>query len=185
MEKRRPRVWRFERASFLRHLAICLAAASAFVFHEQLHAGNEALWILGLTAAINLLITLVAERPGWTRLSVVLSPCFGLAGWTILVHLTGGASSLFVPGFGLEIVLSAWTCASRGTLLVTGGATAALWAQQGLLGAGAIAPFRLLVLETGFLAAMGGVTVLLTRQWVRAQVELARRHAEPMSRLRA
>lgn len=182
MEMRLPRVWRFERSSLFRHLAICLAAAAACVFHEQVRAGNGALWIIGLTAAINLGITLVAERPRWTRLSVVLSPCFGLAGWAILVHLTGGASSLFVPGFGLEIVLSAWTCAVRGTLLVTGGAAAALWAQQGLLGA--IVPLRLLILETVFLTAMGGVTILVTRQWERTQWDLSRRHLELMNRLR-
>jgi len=174
---------RFEQASFLRHLAICLAAAAVCVLAGHVHAGNDTLWTLGFTVVVNLLITLVAERPGWTQFSLVLSPILGLAGWTVLVLLTGGVSSVFVAGFWLEILLSAWTCSTRGTLLVTAGAVAALWGQQGLLGMSGSA--RSLLLQTAFLAAMGGLTVLLSRRWARAQGATAQRHDEVRKRLRA
>jgi signal transduction histidine kinase len=110
-----------------------------------------------------------------------LSPSFGLAGWATLVHLTGGVSSLFIAGFWLEIVLSAWICSTWATLAVTAGATAALWGQQLLFDAdGSV---RALVLQSAFLAAMGGVTLLLNRRWTRTQDESARRREELMQRL--
>lgn len=172
---------RFERASFARHFAICLAAAAAWFFRDQARAGNDALWIIGIIGIVNALLTLVADRPDWTRFSLVLSPCFGLAGWATLVHLTGGVSSLFIAGFWLEIVLSAWICSTWATLAVTAGAAAALWAQQGLIGArGSIRP---LVLQTAFLAAMGGVTLLLNRRWARTQSDSATRREELMKKL--
>jgi signal transduction histidine kinase len=173
---------RFERASFVRHVAICLAALSAWVFREHVRAGNEALWILGITVLVNLLFTVVAEDPRWIRFSLVASPLFSLAGWTVLVHLTGGVSSPFIAGFWLELVLSAWTGSATGTLVVTAGAIAALWGQQALLDAGAST--RPLLYQTAFLAAMGGVMLLLNRHWTRTQGESASRHAELMDRLR-
>jgi signal transduction histidine kinase len=172
---------RFERASFARHLAICLAAAAAWFFRDQARAGNDALWIIGITGIINALLTLVADRPDWKRFSQMLSPCFGLAGWATLVHLTGGVSSLFIAGFWLEIVLSAWICSTWATLAVTAGAAAALWAQQGFVGTGG--SLRPLVLQTAFLAAMGGVTLLLNRRWARTQSEATSRRAELMEKL--
>lgn len=174
---------RFERASFLRHIAICAAAAAACLLREHVHAGNDTLWILGITVVVNLLITVFADQPRLTRFSLVLSPIVGLAGWTVLVHLTGGVSSVFVAGFWLEIVLSAWICSTHGTLLVTAGAVAALWGQQSLLGT-SVSPGPLLF-QTAFLTAMGGLTVLLNRHWARAQREAAQRHDEVRERLAA
>jgi len=172
---------RFERASFVRHLAICLAALSAWAFRDQVRAGNDALWIIGAIVVANLTFTIVADRPAWTRLSLVASPAFSLAGWAALVHLTGGASSPFVAGLGLEIVLSSWIGSVRGTLLVAAGAVAALWGQQATLGMdGAV---RLLAIQSAFLAATAGVMLLLGRHWGRMQDESASRHAELMERL--
>lgn len=173
---------RFERASFVRHLAICLAAAIAYVQRERLRPTSNTLWIIGITMIVNLAITVLPDRPKWTRRSLLVSPSVGLAGWTILAGVSGGVFSPFVPGFWLEIILSAWTSSSTGTALVTAGAAVALWTQQLLLGGDV--PVRALVLQTGFLAAMGGVTFLLTQQWTRSQSESSRRHADLAERLR-
>ena len=173
---------RFERASFVRHLAIALAAVVAYVLREHVQTRNETLWIIGSIAIVNMLLTLVPDRPRWTRVSLFLSPIAGLAGWSALVYATGGASSMFVAGLWLEVLLSAWTCTSAGTRAVTAGAVAALWAPRAL-GVDETS-IRTVVFQTAFLVAMGACTVLLTRHWRRAQRDADRDHTILMGRLR-
>ena len=173
---------RFERASFVRHLAIGLAAVVAYVLRAHVQTRNETLWIIGSIAVVNVLLTLVPDRPRWTRVSLVLSPIAGLAGWSVLVYATGGASSVFVSGFWLEILLSAWTCSSAGTRAITAGAVAALWAPRAV--AVDETSIRTLLFQTAFLVAMGACTVLLTRHWRRAQRDADRDHTIAMGRLR-
>jgi len=172
---------RLESASFARHVAICLAAAAAWLLRDRVSAGNDALWIIGITGTVNALMILVADQAGWLGSSRVLSPLSGLAGWTALVYLSGGVSSPFIAGFWLEIVLSAWMFSSRATLAVTAAAIAALWAHPGEDDSGF--SMRALALQTAFLAAMGGVTVLLNRRWCRTQQESADRRKELAERL--
>ena len=113
----------------------------------------------------------------------MLSPAFGVAGWTALVYVTGGVESPFVPAFGLEILLAATTFAVAGSALVTAGAVLALWLQQGLLGfAGATTS---LVVQSGILLGLGAVTAFLTRHWLLRQSALSLRTAELGERLHA
>jgi len=174
---------RLDRASLIRHLAICAATATAFIMHQQLRFGNRLLGLIALAVAFNLLITQISHWPPLVQAARVLSPVLGIASWATLAGLTGGVTSPFIAGFWLEVLLSGLTFPGRGTVLVTGTALSALWAQQAFVGLER--SFRFLALQSGFLAAMGAVTVLLTSQWRRAQRDLSRSHAELRNRLRA
>jgi signal transduction histidine kinase len=100
-----------------------------------------------------------------------------------LTHLTGGASSPFVAGFGIEIILSAMTFGPAGTGLVVSGAIVALWLQQipiGLQGA-----VMTLGLSSAILLAMGGVTTFLSWRWIREHRSLSAENRLAGERLRA
>ena len=160
---------RLDCAHLVRHFALCLGAAVAFVYPGPLRVGNAFLGLIALAAVLNFLIAFLSDRAGFLKAARVLSTGSGIIGWAALAWVTGGASSPFVAGFWLEIVLSALTFTGWGTLGVTGACLAALWGQQAI--SGLPESLRPLVLQSGFLLAMGLVTLLLTRQWQRARGE--------------
>ena len=169
------------RASLIRHAAICVAALTAYLFHQQLRVSNAILWIFALSVLLNLATTHLSERPRFQTLARNASPLFGIGGWTGLVFLTGGVTSPFLAGFALEIIISALTFGPRGTALVTFGATGALVAQQLLLGTPSL---RLLSLHGSFILATGVLTFLATRHWERTQEGLAHKAIHLEGRLR-
>lgn len=170
-------------AALIRHATIMVATLLAYLMRVELRVGNAVLWILGLAAALNFVAFALRAHPVMSRVLNQLSPFFGVAAWAALVHLTRGVYSPFIAGFWIEIIISAMSLHMRATVLVTAAAVAALWAQQALLGiAGAVTT---LALETAFLVAMGGLTLLLTRLWVRAHRSASERSAELAGRLRS
>lgn len=166
-------VSRFDHASIIRHLAICIAVLVAWFAREQLRVGNSVLWIFALAALLNL-------RPG--RVARNLSPLLGLGAWTALMFLTGGVRSPFIAGLSLEIVLSALTTSTRGIALVTGGAVLCVWGQQAALDL----EETLLdsTVSSGFLLAMGGLTGYLSSRWKRTERRLSLHDEELRGRLK-
>lgn len=159
----------------IRHAALLLAALTAYLLRSHLGAGNEVLWVLGFVALFNTLSFFLSTRGLATFGAPLLSVATGLAGWTALIHLTGGSSSPFVAGLGLEVVVTAsifgpWT--ASGVLL---GAWSGLWAQQAILGFhDAVAE---LALQSLLLAATGLAAALIRNRWAAAH-ERARSEAE-------
>ncbi len=164
----------FDRASQIRHLAIALATIAAYQWQERLGATNLVLWILGAAALLNLLTYLLSDKPRLGRLSRRLSPVFGVGGWAALVAMTHGVESPFVLGLGLEIVLSAMSLGTTGIALISALSVAALCGQQAMLGLPreSVVP---LALPMALLAAIGGVTALLSQLWARDRGSLSAR----------
>lgn len=171
----------FDRSLLIRHLGLCAAALVAYAARETLRVGNSVLWIFGFAALLNLTMALISNRPRVGSVARILSPVFGLGGWTALMLLTGGVASPFIAGLSLEIILAAVTTPVAGIALVTGGTVAGLWAQQIFLG---LDGFLLtLTLQSGFLLIMGGLTCYAARRWRRVEEGLAQRQAEQRGRL--
>lgn len=164
-------------------MAIGAAAVSAWAFRDHLQVGNDALSIIAVTAAANVLMAVVPDRASWTRIAAAVSPYLGLGGWAVLAGVSGGTASPFLAGFSLEILLSTWTASASGTLGVTAGSITLLGVLAGVASPGA--PSRILVLQSGFLLAMGAVTLLITREWRRSRSESTRRHAALEARLQS
>lgn len=165
----------------IRHTAICAAAIAAYVLRSELEIGVTALAIVGLGAVLNFLAYAFRLRPELARACTVASPIIGVGSWAALIAVTNGVASPFVAGLWLEVVLSAMALRREGVVLVTLGAVVALWGQQlwlGIEGVGTV-----LLLETGFLAGIGGATFLVTRRWIGTQTNLSRRYAELGERL--
>jgi signal transduction histidine kinase len=171
-----------DHVSGIRHVALCLAALTAYLLRHELHVGNSVLWIIGVAGALNVQAFLLAGRPKLRNAARSLSFACGISGWTLLVYLTGGVSSPFVAGLWIEIFLSAISPSAIGPVLVTLSSIGALWGQQLVLGyQGVMLP---LLLHTGFLAGFGWVTVVLKLRWTRSHDALRDSHGELRSRLR-
>jgi signal transduction histidine kinase len=164
---------RTDRAPFIRHLALCAAALVTYFMRVELRVGNEVLWIVAAAAILNLAVSSCSNRKHLEPVVKGLSSILGLAGWTTLASLTGGLASPFLAGLWLEIVLSVSSTSPAGVLLTTAGAVVGLWAQQMLKGleGGTTA----VLLLTGFLLLVGGMTLHLARRWRRSQTRMARR----------
>jgi signal transduction histidine kinase len=167
--------------SIVRHLAICAAAVAAYLFRAELGAGNLLLWALGLAVLVNLGACVLSDRPGWIGCARLLSSTFGVASWSLLVFLTGGARSPFVAGYALEVILSGFTLGALGPLGVTAGSIGALVASEAVLFPEVAS--RQLILHSGFLLATGLLASLVSRRWARAHRELATRSEELRGRL--
>jgi len=174
---------RFDRASLIRNLAICVAAGTVLLLRESLRSGNGVLWVLGAAVLLNVGANALSDRPGCATFARVVSSMCGLFSWSALVRMTGGAGSPFVAGFELEIILSALTFTPLNTALTTIGSIAGLWTQQWLAGPGA-SPWPL-TLQTGFLLGTGALTLYIARRWHTRQEELSARAAGLSRRLRS
>ena len=173
---------RFDRASLIRHLAICVAAVTAYLLRQELHVGKGVLWILGIAVLLNVGTNLLSDRPKWTTFAQTFSTLSGIFSWSALVRMTGGVASPFVAGFELEIVLSALTFTPLNTTLTTLGTITGLWAQQWLVGPAA-SPWPL-ALQTGFLLGTGGLSFYVARRWDSRQRQLSSQAVELADRLR-
>jgi len=152
-----------DRASLLRHLAICVAAVAAYAMRREWLIDTGVLLILGFAGITNVATVRLSDTPRWTGLARAISPVLGVGSWAALVFVSGGTRSPFLPGFWLEIIFSALIFSPRGTAFVTAAACAALWAIQAWIGfANACG---LLCLQTGFLSAIGTVTFVASRRW--------------------
>jgi len=171
----------FDRTLLIRHVAICAAVIAAYVLRSELEIGYTALGIVALGGALNFLAYAFQRRPELVRVCTIASPVIGVGSWTALIAVTRGVASPFVAGLWLEVVLSAMSLRRTGVIFVTAGTVALFWAQQLWLGIGGAE--TALVLQTGFLAGMGGATFLVTRRWVRTQDALSRRYSALRERL--
>ena len=97
----------FDRAAIVRHLSLCVAVLVTYLMRLELRVGADVLWVIAAAALLNALSLLLSSRPFVGAAFRVLSPAFGVAGWTALVYVTGGVESPFVLAFGLEILLAA------------------------------------------------------------------------------
>lgn len=169
------------RVAVLRHLALGVAALTAYAGREQLHVGNSVLWILACAAVLNLQPVLLSRTPRLGPFFRRLSPLFALAGWLGLMLLTGGATSPFVAGLWLEIVLAAMATSTTGVMLVTCGGVAGLWMQQRYLGwEGHV---LLLALQTGFLVLAGMLSAAAVHRRESAERQQSARLLELRERL--
>jgi len=150
-------------ASLLRHLAICVAAAAAYVMTQSRPLGASVLVILGLAALMNMAAARLSDAPARAYVARTIAPVLGIGCWAALVFVSEGTRSPFLPGFWLEIVFSALIFPPLGTVLVTAAALVALWAIQAWLGVASA--WALLWAQTGFVCAIGMVTFLASRRW--------------------
>ena len=157
----------FDRVLLARHFALSVGAIAAYLFRAELAIGYVALWVVGISASLNFLAYAFGARPSMTRICMAASPVIGVGGWTLLVAVTGGIASPFIPGLWLEIVLSAMSLNLGSVLAVTLGSVAGLWWQQAWLGFSG--EFRAIVLQSGFMVGMGLATFLVTRRWIQRQ----------------
>jgi signal transduction histidine kinase len=172
---------RQDRAGLIRHAALCLAAAVALIWPRATRIGDEAVWLLTLLVLINFSASVIFRRVGGTSAFPTISTALGLAGWSALACVTGGITSPFVAGLWLEVLLSALSFRCAGTICVTAGSLAAL--SVGWWVAGPEESVGTLLLQAAFLAAMGGVTALVTCRWQGAQDDLAQTGEDLSSRL--
>jgi signal transduction histidine kinase len=166
----------------VRHLLIATAALTAWFLRAPLHVDNDVLWVLGVAAILNFLSFFRIGLPRSAPIARSLPSLIMAAMWGALVHLTGGAGSPFVAGFGLEILISILALDLRVPAATTVLGVASLWTQQILSDRGGA--FPMLLLQTGFLVATGVLTTMLARRWSSHSDILARRHAESEERLR-
>ena len=171
----------FERASFIRHVALCASALLAYTLRADLRVGNSILWIFAIAALMNFQTALLWNRPLVGSFVRCLSPAFGLGGWIALMLLTGGVASPFAAGLWLDITLAAMTAPTEGLALVTAGGVAGLWLQQIALGLGGV--MHALAVQSGFLVVTAGLAGHLARRWKKTQEELSWRSAELRRRL--
>ncbi|MCH2172224.1 HAMP domain-containing histidine kinase [Myxococcota bacterium] len=184
MADRLEQMNRFDRVLLIRHAAICVGAVTAYVLRQELSIGYTALWIVGVSSWLNFGAYFFRTRPSLTRLCLMASPVIGVGSWAALAALTNGVSSPFVAGLWLEVILSAMALAPSGIVLVTGGAVAALWLQQWAVGISSTVAIPM-VLNSGFLLAMGAATFMVNRRWTRTHELLARSHDQLGHRLEA
>lgn len=172
----------FDRVLLARHIALSTGALAAYVFRSELRIGYVALWIVGISATLNFLAYVFRTRPALAKTCMVASPVIGVTGWTALVAVTNGVASPFIAGLWLEIMLSAMALQLGGIVAVTLASVAGLWVQQttfvGLKGAELA-----MLLQSGFMVAMGAVTFLVTRRWLRRQNMMALERVELSRRL--
>lgn len=172
---------RIDRVLLARHVALSAGAVAAYAFRSELETGYVALWIVCVSATLNFLAYLSQSLPSVARFSQQISPAIGLGSWTALAAVTNGVASPFIAGLWLEIVLSAVSLRLRGVVAVT------LASLVGIVGAQAWVGFDgawvRLVLQLGFTGAMGTLTFLLARRWLRAQTRLDAQRSELDERL--
>src|SRR2546426_10102276 len=171
----------FDRASFIRHLALCASTLLAYLFRAELHVGNSVLWIFAVAALLNFQTALFWQRPLVGPVLRSVSPIFGMGGWIALMLLTGGVASPFAAGLWLEITLAAMTASAAGLALVTVGGVLGLWLPQISLGVDGV--MRTLMAQTGFLLVTAGLAGYLAYRSKIDRDELSWRHAELRSRL--
>ena len=85
---------RFDIASIIRHLAICVAAVTAYLLRKDLHVGDGVLWILGIAVLLNVGTKVLSGRPGWAIFARAFSTFCGLISWSALVRMTGRLCTL-------------------------------------------------------------------------------------------
>ena len=158
-------------AALVRHGALCLATVTVWSLRGRLGADDTWLAVIAATALLNVGLALLgAPDKRLARCRLLLSPVFGLLGWTALLLLGPGLHSPFVAGLWLEIVLSGLALSERGTLAVTLATLAAIWSAHGF--ATGRDPLASVALHSVFLLAIGGVTVLVTRRSIHTEREL-------------
>jgi len=170
-----------DRVLLARHVALSAGAVAAYVFRTELQTGYVALWIVGVSATLNFIAYLFQARPSMAKFVQFASPVIGLGSWTALAAVTNGVLSPFAAGLWLEIVLSAVALKLRGVVAVTLAAIAGLWIAQGWVGFEGT--WLRLVLQSGFTAAMGTLTYLVARRWLRTKLQLDSQRLEFDERL--
>ena len=173
----------FDRVLFLRHLAIFAGAVFAYVQRSALEIGWSVLGIVTASALLNFACSFVHRRTGLERSVEVASSVVGVACWTALAALTGGAGSPFLAGLWLEIILAAMLFALSGIVAVT------LFSIVGIsfleVGIGPRSPSATLALQSGFLAGMGGLAYWVTRAALTRQATLEQQRDALDARLQA
>jgi cbb3-type cytochrome oxidase subunit 1 len=170
----------FDLALLGRFIAICAAAATAYVLRSELQIGYAALGIVAASAILNFGVYWLSPRR-FSRFRRRASPIIGIMCWAALMSVTGGISSLFIAGLSMEVVLSMVSLSPLGVVVVSIGAALALVAQQaleGYRGAG-----YALALHGTFMLVIGLVTAWIASRWRRAEGEFVSQSAELGTRL--
>jgi len=173
----------FDRVLFLRHIAIFFGAVIAYYQHARHGIGWAAFGIVTASAALNFGSSFLHRRAQWSAVAEVASSIIGVGCWTALAAVTGGVASPFIAGLWLEIVLAAMLFAPAGIVSVTLWSVAALWGLQALHGLENA--FNTLLLQTAFLAGMGGLAFAVARSALRTEADLVRERDDLDLRLHA
>ena len=173
------RAARLDRAIFIRHVALCLATAAAFLWPFSVQTTNRVIWIVALVISINFAVDLMWHTTKSPRAAPIVSTFLGIFGWLALGSSTGGTESPFIAGFWLEILLSALTLPWLWTIGVSATAMLAILAEWSLIQPSGST--LLLAVHCAFLAAMGVVTALSSRHWQSAKTVLLN-HQEELER---
>jgi signal transduction histidine kinase len=170
----------FDLALLGRFIAICIAAATAYVLRSELQIGYAALAIVGASAILNFGVYWLSPTR-FSRFRRRASPVVGVVCWAALMSVTGGIGSLFIAGLSMEIVLAMVSLSPLGVLVVSAGAALALVAQQAVEGYRGVA--YALTLHGTFMLVIGLVTAWIARRWRRAEGEFVSQSAELGTRL--
>jgi signal transduction histidine kinase len=173
----------FDRALFLRHVAIFAGAVGAYVQQQSYGVGWAVFAIVSASAALNFACSFLYRRPHLELLAGVASSVIGVGCWTGLAVLTGGVASPFIAGLWLEIFLAAMLFALAGIVSVTAWSVAALFALQSSSGLGG--PPSALAFHTAFLIVMGSLAYAVARRALRTEADLTSQRDALDDRLRA
>lgn len=148
-----------QRALLVRPLALGVGALAAVGLSEALRSGLLVAWNVAIFGGFGLVCWLVRDVRFASRFVLLASPVSSLLGWGTLALFTRGLESPFLAAFFLEVALSAVAMGPRGVLWVTANAIGVLGLIELLFGFADGWP--LLLLEGGFLVAIGGIAAIV------------------------
>jgi signal transduction histidine kinase len=171
-----------ERAVLLRPLVLVIGGLSSALVQPKLQEGALLPWMLLIFVGAALCVTLASRVAGLARAASIVSPTFGMIGWGAFAVFTGGLESPFVVALIFEIVVAILSMGPRGVAWVTGNALVVMIAVEGIYG---FASLGLLLVESVFVAAIGGLGGAMWRRRIAGEVALKTQGEELGERLDA
>ena len=158
------------RSLLARPLAFALGAAAGYALVPGMRLGGLLFWFAGPIVVVGLALWSIHRVDRFASPAMLASPVVSLFGWATLVVFTGGLRSPLLAAFFLEIALASVTLGTRAVLWVSG------WVAFFLLGVAHLYLYSqgitLLMVELGFVAAVGSVGFAVARRRQAAELAL-------------
>lgn len=159
-----------ERALLARPLALCLGVMAIVWLNPFLRHGTMFFWLAVAFSAPNIVLWLALPWRPISRVAPIASPAISLLGWGTLATFTLGLKSPILAAFFFEVALAAVSTGPFAVVAVSFGAILVLALVQSLFGLAA--GWQLLLLESGFLAVMGGLGFAIAHRRVSGEAAL-------------